>query len=1124
MPIEDWLRAIGLGAVVQNFEERDIDLDIVSDLSESDLREIGLTLGQRKRFLRAVQALNDEPLPSSPSAVETAPKQLAADRRHLTVMFCDMVGSTALSERLEPEDLLQVVQSYQDCCTSIVIGYDGYVARYLGDGILVYFGFPMAHEAAPEQALRAALKIVEEIPRLKLPGDIKLQIRIGIASGVVVVGDLLRSGPKIEQPAIGVAPNLAARLQGLAAPDQIVVADVTYRLTQSSFDFEDLGERTLAGISRPVRAWGLTGEARRRDLAAALGQSQQTTFTNRREPLKAMRGCWQEVRQGQGRAILLSGEPGIGKSCLLHHFLSTIEEKAALQIYNGSLHNQDSPLHPIIQWLRASGSIERDNDAAAIRSKLEPLMPDRGPERAAEREEWLDLLTALLSPIEVDSGLGTAGAKQIRERTLAAMIAALVALSEVRPVIMVVEDHQWLDATSVELLDRVVRTIDRHPILVLITSRLGLDGLWDDLDNVRNIELERLAPEDSRELIDKVAGGAGLPRSMISEIIERTDGIPLFVEEFTKSVIEHDAEKPSDGGEAPSESGAARVPVSLHDSLMERLDRVGSAKRVARVGAVLGRTFTRELLRQTGEFEPVWLDTALNQLLEAGLLLRRVDQSGRERFVFKHALVQDTAYSSILREYRRHLHARAADALEAIAPGIAEERPDLLAQHVTEAGKPERAVELWLQAGRRGVAQSAIVEAANHLQRGLEALRQLPAGDQMRRLQLQILNLLGPASIALHGPGSPEAQKVYAEGYAICHELPETQDHFPIYWGWWRLSRDFNQMNHRADELLKRAMVHSDEELLLQAHHCQWASHFNRGDFSGCQEHIGWGLKLYEQGDYRSHATLYGNHDAKVCGHGEQALVAWLLGRPEAALESERRAVAWAQTLDHVGSSMHLKDIALTHRLYRRDAREVLRHADGMIVFAEEQGFTDHRAKALVYRGWAKATLGEPAAGLAELELGLEQQKAIGTSEDFPIYYDMYAEVLALNGRYDHALEEILEREREFERAGLRIWAPEMRRRRGQLLEESSPQDLAPAIAAYREALELAQHQGARMLVLRASVSLAKTLTAEGEAAEVRSILEPWIEQPELVDTPEYAAARSQMDKTGRKTDRRNGA
>ncbi len=1124
MPIGDWLRAIGLDALVQSFEERDIDLDIVSDLTESDLREIGLTLGQRKRFLRAVQALRDDDAPSAPASTEPEPTQVAADRRHLTVMFCDMVGSTALSEKLEPEDLLQIVQSYQDCCTSIVIGYDGYVARYLGDGILVYFGFPMAHEAAPEQALRAALRIMEEIPRLRLPGDIKLQVRIGIASGVVVVGDLLRSGPKIEQPAIGVAPNLAARLQSIAAPDQIVVADVTYRLTQSSFDFEDLGEQALAGISRPVHAWGLTGEAKRRDLAAALGQMRQTAFTDRREPLKAMRRCWRKVLKGKGQAILLSGEPGIGKSCLLHHFLSTIEDKATLQIYNGSLHNQDSPLHPMVQWLRASGGIERDNDAATIRSKLEPLLPAVAPEREAEREEWLDLFTALLRPLEVDTGLGSAGAKQIRERTLAALVASLVALSETRPVIMVVEDHQWLDATSAELLDRGLRTIGEHPVLVLITSRLGFGGLWDDLDNVCSIELERLAPEDSRELIGKVAGGEGLPTAMVSEIIERTDGIPLFVEEFTKSVIEHDAETPAEGGEAPRDGGGARVPVSLHDSLMERLDRVGSAKRVARVGAVLGRSFTRELLRQTGGFEPVWLDTALSQLLEAGLLLRRVDHRGRERFVFKHGLVQDTAYSSILREHRRHLHARAAEALEAISPGIAEERPDLLAQHVTEAGKPERAVELWLQAGRRGVAQSAIVEAANHLQRGLEALKQLPANDHLRQLQLQILNLLGPASIALHGPGSAEAQKVYAEGYAICHELPEAQDHFPIYWGWWRLSRDFNQMNHRADELLKRAMAHGDEELLLQAHHCQWASHFNRGDFSGCQEHIERGLRLYERGDYRSHATLYGNHDAKVCGHGEQALVSWLLGRPEAALKSEQRAVTWAQTLDHVGSSMHLKDIALTHRLYRRDAREVLRHADGMIAFAEEQGFSDHRAKALVYRGWAKAILGEPAAGLAELESGLERQKAIGTSEDFPIFYDMYAEALALNGRHDQALEELNEMERTFENAGLKIWAPEMRRRRGQLLEDSRPKDPAPAIAAYREALDLARQQGAGMLVLRASVSLAKTLTAEGEAAEVRSILEPWIDQPELVDTPEHAAARSQMGKTDRKTDQRNGA
>ncbi len=1104
MAIRRWLTAIGLGGLAEVFEENDVDLELVPELTEEDLRQLGLTLGQRKRLLRAAQSLVTAG--HSPAVAVTPPasgERVPAERRHLTVMFCDIVGSTVLSERLEAEDLLDVVRCYQNFCASIIGSHEGYIARFVGDGILAYFGYPMAHEDAPVHALHAALGITEGIGDLRLPADTKLAVRIGIASGVVIVGDLIGAGAAVEQPAIGVAPNLAARVQGTAGPNDIVVADVTYRLTQDSFDFEDLGRREFHGISEPVRIWRLIGERHGDREAVTFGRWAQTSFADRSDQLDLARRQWQQVKSGAGRVVMITGEPGIGKSRFVHQFLREVNDEAIVQTYQGTPYNQDSPLYPLIQRYRLLANIDPGDSPATIRHKLNKVVMGEGQEREAR----LDIFADMLSPVAIDQPQSQVAAKQNRERTLQAIVDNLIARSREYPTVVVVDDFQWLDPTSIEVLDRVVHAIPNERVYVIVTSREGFHTPWEALPQVTRLELGRLPVKDTQALIASLAQGTSLTKAVVSEIVEKTDGIPLFVEELTKSVVELDFEQ-SAKGRKPRRGAGSAIPISLQDSLMERLDRVGQAKTVARVGSVLGRSFSRELISEVGDFDGAYLEAALITLSDAGLIYREVDQRGKETFVFRHGLVQEAAYDSLLREERQRLHTATAQALQNQVPKIDEDRPDLLANHLSAGGSHEQAAKLWLQAGRISLARSAIVEAVHHLRRGLEALDQLPKTPETQALRLQLLIHLGPALIALHGPGSSEVEEIYTKGYELCRSLPESEDHFPVYWGWWRLSRDFNEMSKRSDELLTRASARKDEALLLQAHHCQWASHFNRGDFQGCLAHIDCGLELYEKGDYRTHATLYGNHDAKVCGHGERSLVYWLLGRPEEAIESERQAQAWMETLGHGGSWMHHKDITIMHRLYCRDAAEVLRIAEEMIAFAEEQGFTDHRAKALVFAGWAHARLGNPSKGLTEIREGLERQKLIGTREDFPVYYDMFAEVLAMNGRIDEALEETTAAQAEFEAMGLQIWLPELRRRVGYLLQLRMPHDPEPAVSAYHSALDLASDQGARTLALRAATSLAGLLRSQGRIDDACDTLELRLRGLEgMAGTPDYAAA-----------------
>lgn len=1076
--LEEWLKSAGLESHIESFARQDIEMADVFDLSESDLREIGLTVGERKRFVRAVAALRlgrREAAP--PLRLEEAPAagnpQLMAERRHLTVMFCDIVGSSSLAELMDAEDVLELMQRYQNLSGAHIERFGGYIAKFLGDGIVAWFGYPSASEWDAESALRAALEIVRVMDTLKLPDGDSLKVRIGIATGHVVIGDLFGSGTAMEQPVAGVTPNLAARLQNLAPVNGIVVAENTWRLTAGRFQFRDTGTHSLRGFSLPVQAWEVLGE---RPVGDAADPAMLVPLAGREAELAQLRTLWRQTRDVTGAVVLIQGEPGIGKSRLIEDFLAGIDRRIFCRLgVHASQFNSSNPLFPVISLIERFAGIDRLDSGPERLAKLSSVLA--GDKR--DRETARRILAPLLSIAGDDPALGTP--RQLKELTLQTLVRQLWLTAETKTLIVVVEDVHWLDPTTLELLDRLVGTVRNRPIMMIMTSRDPFPQDWIGSPDVHSIELPRLPSDGSIAILRSLTGGEPLDPRIEAMIIERTDGIPLFVEELTRTLLEERAHGTS------GRLDQMPIPLSLQDSLMARLDRAGPAKELAQTGAVIGRSFDRTLLSAVSDFTTEELEDALSVLIRADLIHRE----GQEVYCFKHALVQDAAYRSLLRDQRRSLHACVATRLMELTPEVSDLTPDLLAHHLTEAGQTDRAIGWWIKAGRRGLDRSAMQEAERHLSQALALADTLPHGGQTEELRMEIMALLGPVLIFLRGPGSAEVERLYARAYEVSRRFPETSANFQISWGWWRVSRDFTVMRERADSLLIHASSRKDDGLLLQAHHCQWASHFNQGDLAECHRHINRGLEIYDAGEYRHHASLYGNHDAKVCGHGERALVLWLGGDPNRALSEEAISLGWATGLGHTGSRAHALDIALMHQFYRRDTAKVMDRAGDMIALAEEQNFPDHRAKGLLFRGWALAQQGEVHLGLEELRTGLARQKAIGTSEDFPVYHCMLAEVLALAGKPEEALVELTQARAEFERIGLRIWAPEMERQIGEMMRLSGAADDVAVETAFRSALVEAARQGATSLELRAVTSLARLWERQGRADEAFTLLRP---------------------------------
>ena len=746
MDVAAWLQGLGLDRYVPAFLENRIEADILPSLTVEDLKDLGVTVvGDRRRLLDAIAALGaGVPPAATPVAAPDTLAPAEAERRQLTVMFCDLVGSTALSTRFDPEDLRELIGDYHRAVADTVGRFDGFVAKYMGDGVLIYFGYPQAHEDDAERAVRAGLAVIEAVGRLPARED--LRVRLGIATGLAVVGDLIGEGAAQERGVVGETPNLAARLQALAAPNTLVIGEATRRQVGGLFELADLGPQALAGFAEPQRAWQVLSESDMLSRFEAL-RSGETPLVGREEEVELLLRRWEQAKSGEGRVVLISGEPGIGKSRLTAALSEHIGTEPHTRLrYFCSSHHQNSALYPVIVQLERAAGFERDDGPEAKLDKLETLL---GP--AAEIGD-VSLLVELLSvpggdrfaPLELSP-------QRKKERTFAALVRQLEGLARTQPVLMIFEDLHWIDPTSREFLDLVLARIDRLPVLLAATFRPEFQPPWVGQAHATVIALNRLGRGDGAVMVERLAGNAALlPPDVIAEIVERTDGVPLFVEEMTKAVLEAGAER---GGEIAASVPWAGlgVPATLQASLMARLDRLGpAAKGVAQIGAAIGREFSYELAASVGELAEERLQDTLQRLVDAGLVFQR-GTPPEAAYLFKHALVQDTAYSTLLRGPRRQLHARIAEALTAHYPELMDSQPELFAQHYAEAGLVEKSAAYWGKAGHRSAARSAMAEAAAQFRKGLDQLALLPDTPARQRQELEFWSALGAVLRSLKG-------------------------------------------------------------------------------------------------------------------------------------------------------------------------------------------------------------------------------------------------------------------------------------------------------------------------------------------------------------------------------------
>jgi predicted ATPase/class 3 adenylate cyclase len=1106
-----WLQGLGMSEYAERFAENRIDFSVLHDLTDEDFKELGVILGDRRKLLRAIREL-DRHGPSQSSAITGA-----AERRQLTVMFCDLVGSTSLSVQLDPEDLREVIGAYHRCCATTVEQRGGFVAKYMGDGVLIYFGYPQAHEHDAERAVQTGLALVDAISKLAAPDGSRLSVRVGIATGLVVVGDLLGSGESQERGVVGETPNLAARLQSIAEPGTVVIAAGVRRLIGDLFELQDLGEQSLKGIPAPVQAWCVKRASSVESRFDALRGSSAVGLVGRKTELDLLIGQWSAAKRGAGQAVLLSGEAGIGKSRLTSAFLEHVAGETHRQLrYFCSPQHADSALYPFIAHLERAARLSHGDTASEILDRFDAVLAPSAPslEEAALLAEMLSLPNDGRYPVLALT------APQRRQKTLEAIVNHIAALARGSPVLMIFEDAHWSDPSSQEVLKLAIERLASHPMLLIVTFRPDLAPALTG-PNVTTIALDRLPLDDVGTMIARLAGARELPDDIRQEILARCDGVPLFVEEMTKAVLEANSER--DARRTVAAVPAFAVPASLHATLMARLDRLGGAKEVAQIAAAIGRDFSHRMLEAVARKPARDLTAALDRLLDGGLLFRQ-GLPPNATYLFSHALVQDAAYGTLLRDARRALHARIAECLEQQQfSDVAERQPEVVARHLSEAGLIEKATALWTKAGRRALARSALKEAAEQLARALGMLSSLPTTAERRREQIKLQIELSNALIHTKGHASSETKASFEKARLLIADAEKHGDSpddplllFSVLYGFWvanRMAFRGAVARELAQQFLDLAEHQSADAPRMIGHMMLGISLVLVGAASDGRPHLDQAIALYDPVQHRALATRFG-HDVRMTAYCWRALALWLLGYPDSAAADMERALADAGEIEHAATSMFaLSHVSLAHT-FRRDYAKAEELAGRLVAVGEAKGSLYWKSYGMMLQGWLLSEAGRASDAISLGTAAVAAIRSTGATAYAPWYMSYLASAYAKLGQFDDAWRCIADAINAAEATGERWCDAEIfRTAAGVALMEPNP-DQVRIDAYFGRALSTAREQKAASLELRVATSVARLLQKKGKHAEARDVLAPVLERfTEGFDTLDLIEAKTLLQK-----------
>jgi class 3 adenylate cyclase/predicted ATPase len=1030
-----------------------------------------------------------------PHAPPPEPRSPEAERRQLTVMFCDLVDSTKLSSQLDPEEYRDVVRAYQRVCTEVTQRYEGHVAQLLGDGLLIYFGYPQAHEDDAHRAVRAGLGIVEAIGTLNTSfaqtKGITLAVRLGIHTGLVVVGEMGGAGRQ-EQLALGEVPNVCSRIEGLAAPNTIAMSEATYRLVQGYFECQDLGAQTLRGVAEPLHVYRVlqaSGARGRLDVAVTRGL---TPLVGRESEITLLLERWEQVKVGQGQVILLSGDAGIGKSRLVHMLTEHVAHEPHTRWECRSVeYSQNTALFPLVDLFQRLWRFEAHETPAA---KLETLEQALSQYRLPV-EESVQLFAPLLSlplPEHHYPPLNLSPQRQ-RQKTLETIVAILQEHAEQQPVLFILEDLHWTDPSTLELLNLVIEQIPTASVLVLLTCRPTFQPSWSHRSYLSEITVNRLSHTQVAQIVTCMTDGKTLPQEVLGQIVEKTDGVPLFVEEMTKAILEAGYLKEVHGHyELTGSLRALTIPVTLQDSLMARLDRLVTAKGIAQLAAVLGRQFAYALLQRVSQVDAMTLQRELGRLVDAELVYQR-GVPPQSTYVFKHALIQDAAYASLLKSTRQHYHQQIAQVLEEQFVEIAETQPELLAYHYTEAGRTEKAVYYWYQAGQRASERSAHVEAIAHLRQGLALLQTLPETPQRLQREVDMLLALGASLLAVRGYAAAEVRETYTYARQLCEHLDDPHQLFIMLRGLWNYYQgraEYRMAHELGEQLLTLAQQTQDSAMLVVAHRVLGSTLFYLGEITSAHTHFTQGIALYDPTQHRTSAFLYGEDAGVVC-HSYAAWTLWCLGYPAQGQTQMDEALTLAQQSAHSFSLCYVLSAAAWLHQFCREVHAAQEYAAVAISVATEQEFPYWRVMSCILQGWSLAHQGQVNEGIAQILQGLTAWRAISAELSRPYFLALLAEAYGIQGEPEAGLTALAEALTLAETTGERWYESERYRLKGALLLQQSSDHQAEAERCFQHAIAIAQNQQAKSWELRAATSLARFWQRQGKRQEAHDLLAP---------------------------------